>query len=220
MTILNLPTVLDIIGPNQWDANTKINFFEQSLQETNRNGIYNIINFCKNTDFYTAPSSCNYHSNYPGGLLDHSLLVYSLAMKYRDGLIVMKPELDTKIPSESLTLACLLHDICKTGFYTQVEKWKKDTSGTWISYIGYDVVDKFPIGHGEKSVIMLQKFGLELTPDEMLAIRYHMGHWMDLGGELKMAYNRAQNMCPLMTIIQSADITSSLLLETQSNSKI
>ena len=35
----------------------------------------------------------------------------------------------------------------------------------------------FPMGHGEKSVILLLCNGLSLYDDEMLAIRWHMGAW-------------------------------------------
>ena len=75
--------------------------------------------------------------------------------------------------------------------------------------------DTFPIGHGEKSVILLQWLGLSLTIDEMLAIRYHMGLWstsVDCG-DANRAYFRAVNMCPLLTIVQNADFMASNMLE-------
>lgn len=195
----------------------KKELFESLLRSTGREGIENVISFLNNTDFYTAPNSANYHSNYPGGLLDHSLLVYSTAIKYRQGILEMLPELAEKIPEESVIIAALLHDICKTCFYQQVTKFKKNAQGEWIQYLGYNIKDQFPIGHGEKSVIMLQNFGLKLTPDEMLAIRYHMGSWDGalLTNELRLSYRDAMNICPLMTVIQNADSTSSLLFEKQ-----
>lgn len=195
----------------------KKELFESLLRSTEREGIKNVISFLNNTDFYTAPSSANYHSNYPGGLLDHSLLVYSTAIKYRQGILEMLPELAEKIPEESVIIAALLHDVCKVCFYQQTTKFKKNSQGEWIQYLGYEIKDQFPIGHGEKSVIMLQNFGLKLTPDEMLAIRYHMGSWDGalLTNELKLSYRDAMNICPLMTVIQNADSTSSLLFEKQ-----
>lgn len=45
-------------------------------------------------------------------------------------------------------------------------------------YEGYKVSYKdFPIGHGEKFVILLFCNGIALSDDEMLAIRWHMGAW-------------------------------------------
>lgn len=193
----------------------KIELFEDLLKSTQREGIENVIEFIKNTDFYTAPSSTIYHSNYKGGLLNHSLLVYCLMMKYKESMIYMKPELEEKLPDDSIKIVGLLHDICKTCFYKETVKWKKNSMGNWESYIGYDIDDTFPIGHGEKSVIMLQNFGLHLNPDEMLAIRYHMGSWDGgiLSNDIKYAYLAAIDMSPLVPLVQIADSTSSLTLE-------
>lgn len=196
-------------------SSQKIELFEDLLKSTGREGVENVIEFIKNTDFYIAPSSTIHHSNYKGGLLDHSLLVYCLMMKYRESLIYMKPELEEGLPEDSIKLVGLLHDICKTCFYKETIKWKKNDTGNWESYIGYEIDNTFPIGHGEKSVIMLQNFGLRLDPNEMLAIRYHMGSWDGgmLSSDIKYAYLAAIEMSPLVPLVQVADNTSSLILE-------
>ena len=214
-TLTSQPKVNTILS--ELLASQKKDLFEDLLRSTNREGIDAVIAFLNNTDFYTAPSSANYHSNYQGGLLDHSLLVYSTAMRYRSVLLEMMPELEERLPEDSVIIAALLHDVCKTCFYKQVQKWRKDANGSWESYLGYEIEDNFPIGHGEKSVIMLQNFGLKLTPDEMLAIRFHMGSWDGalLTNDVKFSYQNAMNKCPLMTVIQNADSTSSLLFEKQ-----
>ena len=192
----------------------KVNMFEFLLSSTGRDGVDKVIDFVKRTDFYYAPASSKYHSNYQGGLLDHSLIVYSLANKYRAVIVGEKPDLAGKIKDESIIISSLLHDICKACFYVQTEKWKKDSSSNWIQYPGYEVNDTFPIGHGEKSVIMLQNIGLTLYPDEMLAIRYHMGMYDDANCSLKQAQFNAVQMTPLVPIIQMADFTASSMMET------
>lgn len=192
----------------------KVNMFEFLLSSTGRDGVDKVIDFVKRTDFYYAPASSKYHSNYQGGLLDHSLIVYSLANKYRAVIVGEKPDLAGKIKDESIIISSLLHDICKACFYVQTEKWKKDSSSNWIQYPGYEVNDTFPIGHGEKSVIMLQNIGLTLYPDEMLAIRYHMGMYDDANCSLKQAQFTAVQMTPLVPIIQMADFTASSMMET------
>lgn len=208
------PTVEDIL--NNMAKADKIAFLESALTGTAREGITSVIEFLKNTDFYIAPSSVAYHSNYDGGLLDHVLMVYTMAMRYREVLVAMKPELAAKLPEESIVISALLHDICKTCFYKKVLKWKKNMeTNAWETYEGYEIEDSFPIGHGEKSVIMLQNFGLKLTPDEMIAIRFHMGAWDGamLTNDVKYSYMKAMDMCPLMVLLQMADNSSSLLLE-------
>ncbi len=214
---ITMPNVNEVL--NVWTQQQKIEFFETLLRNTNREGIENVIQFLRGTDFYIAPSSASYHSNYQGGLLDHSLLVCSLAMKYRDILIEMRPELAERMPEESVVICTLLHDICKTNFYKQVIKYRKDANNQWESYNGYEIDDSFPIGHGEKSVIMLQNFGLVLNAEEMLAIRYHMGSWDGalFTNDVKYAYSKAMDNCPMIALIQTADNTSSLLFEKKIN---
>ena len=75
----------------------------------------------------------------------------------------------------------------------------------------------FPVGHGEKSVIRLLQLGLQLTDDEIQAIRWHMTAW-ELpfqSGEAKSYLNAAKNKCQLLTIIQTADGLASAILETK-----
>jgi hypothetical protein len=66
----------------------------------------------------------------------------------------------------------LLHDICKCGTYA--DNVLKST-GKVSESKPYTHDDKLPIGHGDKSVIMLLSLGIKLTNEEMMAIRYHIG---------------------------------------------
>lgn len=210
-----LPTVNDIIGDNGWSLEQKINFFENVLIKTDRPGIDKIIEFVRTTDFYRAPASGTYHSNYKGGLLDHSIIVYVLAKKFAEIMICEKPDIAAQLSDESIAISALLHDICKTCFYVPALKWKKDNSGQWNSYNGYDINDTFPIGHGEKSVIMLQSFGLELEAGEMLAIRFHMGFWGGEGNDLKYSMTKSLKICPLVLLLQMADFSASTIFEVE-----
>ena len=110
--------------------------------------------------FYEAPGSIKYHSNYKGGLAEHSLAVYRCAMDLKR----TNPKVYGSVSDESIAMTALLHDICKAEVYFI----RKDgTPGKSMR--------NFPIGHGEKSVIMLLRLGLDLSEEEMLAIRWHMG---------------------------------------------
>ena len=191
----------------------KVELFENLLISTNREGMDKVVDFLRNTDFYTAPASSKFHSNYKHGLMDHSLIVYLLADKYKDLILSEKQELAGEIMDDSIILISLLHDICKTCLYIPVNKWKKDSSNNWMQYPSYELNDTFPIGHGEKSVIMLQNIGLKLNPDEMLAIRYHMGFFDDT--QNKQAQYSAIRMTPLVPILQMADYTASTMMESE-----
>ena len=214
---MEYPIVSNILGPHAWTTEEKVNFFEQALRSTGREGIEDLLKTIREIDFYYAPSSTKFHSNYQGGLLDHSLLVLSTAMKLRNSMIELKPELEGLLEENSVIISALLHDLCKACFYVPTTKWKKNENEQWVSYTGYEVKDVFPIGHGEKSVILLQYYGLHLTMEEMLAIRYHMGLWTSSidCGDSGRSYFRAVDICPLVTIIQNADFMSSYMLETR-----
>ena len=204
-----------IVGVNRMSKQDKINIFESLLMSTGRTGIDNVIEYLRKTDFYDAPASAKYHSNYETGLLDHSLMVYSIAEAFFEKMKLIDPELAITIPEESIIISALLHDVCKVCFYKKTVKWKKDEHNDWIQYDGYEIEDSFPIGHGEKSVIMLLKIGLDLNPCEMLSIRYHMGFFGESNVEFKNAMKSSIKMCPLVVLLQQADCSATMLFENE-----
>lgn len=204
-----------IVGVNRMSKQDKINIFESLLMSTGRTGIDKVIEYLRKTDFYDAPASAKYHSNYETGLLDHSLMVYSIAEAFFEKMKLIDPELAITIPEESIIISALLHDVCKVCFYKKTVKWKKDEHNDWIQYDGYEIEDSFPIGHGEKSVIMLLKIGLDLNPCEMLSIRYHMGFFGESNVEFKNAMKSSIKMCPLVVLLQQADCSATMLFENE-----
>ena len=197
--------------------------FINLLRSTGREGIEYLINWLETkSDFFEAPSSTVFHGNYVGGLCQHSLNVYKAMKKFignSDMLALKEQELD-KIPEASIIISTLLHDICKANFYfPEIKNFKDEATNTWKKYQTYKCEDHFPVGHGEKSVIMLQNFGLTLQPNEMLAIRYHMGAWDGAmwTNDLKYSYSSAIAICPLVTLIQHADNACSMLFERKAN---
>lgn len=180
-------------------SDNKINF-TGLLKSTYRTGIKEVLIELENIGFFEAPASRKDHLAYPGGLLQHSLNVYHVAMGLYRQLKLLKPELNIK--EESITIASLLHDICKAERYSMSE------SGAYVK--NYN----FPVGHGEKSVILLLKWGLKLTEEEMLAIRWHMGDWHVAHNEEQQTdYVHAVESCPLVTLIHTADTLASKIVE-------
>lgn len=198
------------------DINKNKQLFQSILRSTGRNGIEQVINALEALGFFEAPASAGYHLNVPGGLVQHSLNVYTMAMAIKPQLIAIKPNLQAKLCDGSIAIAALLHDVCKAEIYKPAIKKRKSSLGFWQDYQGYDVdYSSFPMGHGEKSVIQLLRWGLDLTEDEMLAIRWHMTAW-DLpfqSFEAKECLNRAKEQCPLLTLIQAGDGLSSGVIE-------
>lgn len=186
------------------------------LRATNREGIDYVIEDLEDMGFFEAPASTRFHCNYEGGLLEHSMNTYNVALMIRREMVKMNPLLEKELPEESIAIAALLHDVCKGNVYRKTTKKVKTKIGTWEEREAYEVdYSELPLGHGEKSVIMLLQSGLDLTDNEMLAIRWHMGAW-DLGfqsPEMKGNINMAKEKCKLLAVIQAADGLSSQLLE-------
>lgn len=200
--------------------------FIQLLESTNREGVDKVISWLKSDkcDFFTAPASSRFHGNYTGGLCEHSLNVYKAAIYMRDNVMGLSHKYAESInkicTDESIILCALLHDICKANLYDEEIRVFKDENAPignqWKHYKTYLINDKFPMGHGEKSVFMIQTLGLKLTGEEALAIRHHMGIW-DVGAVmseyLKHAYNQTMNTVPLAVLIALSDAFASYTME-------
>lgn len=190
--------------------------FKELLRSTHREGMENIITMLEEVGFFKAPASTKFHLNYEGGLLEHSLNVCELALELREVMIRKKDDLQQALPVESVTIAALLHDVCKADIYKPTIKKQKNANGVWCDVPGYDVdYSNFPMGHGEKSVAVLLKNGLRLTDDEIIAIRWHMSPW-DLAFqsyEMKSNMNAARERCPLLALILAADGLAASILE-------
>lgn len=177
------------------------------LSNTERKGMDNIIKYLIESDFFVAPASTKYHGNYAGGLAQHSLNVYNLFKK-------KNKEYDFGLSDDTLAITALLHDLCKVNFYTVYDK-NVNTAASgekpkWAKIPAYGVNDLFPVGHGEKSVIILQQF-IRLTKSEVIIIRWHMG-----GFEPSQSYNNISaswNICNAAVALHTADLESSYILE-------
>ena len=186
------------------------------LRSTKREGIEQVIRELDSIGYFEAPASANHHLNITGGLMEHSLNVCGAALDLRSVMLTRRPDLEESLSRESVIIASLLHDVCKSNIYKNTLVSRKNDQGHWIKEPGYAVdCSDLPLGHGEKSVIRLLQLGLQLTNDEILAIRWHMTAW-ELpfqSAEAKGYLNAAKNKCPLLTIIQTADGLASAILE-------
>lgn len=179
--------------------------FINLLKSTNRPGIDELIKYIESTDFFTAPASTKFHSNFEGGLLIHSTNVYN-RLKYRLENDDLYKEL--KYPEDTIILTALLHDLCKADIY-KIEYRKQKINDVWVDMPIYVMDDSFPLGHGEKSVFLIEKY-IDLSNEEALAIRYHMGAFMD--GEANNA-SKAFNLSPLALALHIADSEATSILE-------
>ena len=187
------------------------------LLSTKRHGIERVTRELESMGFFESPASRETHFSYDGGLMKHSLNVYHVASSIASNMRVLCPSLH--IPEESVIITSLLHDVCKTTRYHKKQEFVKEDGTIEQRYV--KDFSHFPIGHGEKSVIQLLRWGLELTEDEMLAIRYHMGPWqLSLTNEEQQQdYREACTHHPLVAIIHAADTLAAQIIEMGSNTK-
>ncbi len=202
----------------QIEENKKL-FISLCKEHIHRDGLDGILDYLEKTDFYTAPSSTNFHLNEDGGLCQHSVNVFRTACKLYEN-IAEQPIKDgtspfeAEVSMESIAITTLFHDLCKVKLYHKTERWKKDENNRWVSYPGYELKDEFPLGHGEKSCLMLNWY-VHLKPEEMLAIRWHMGMFDmgENGTSQRYSFYAALEKSPLVSIVHAADFLASKLLE-------
>lgn len=111
------------------------------------------------TNFLSAPASANYHGAYEGGLFDHSVKVVATLVNLteKNNLIWLK--------DRSPILVGIAHDFCKFDKYLWDEQAQKFVYNPNLKD------DR----HGEKSVEILKELIPDLTEEEILCIKYHMG---------------------------------------------
>lgn len=183
-------------------------FVTRVKQHIKRDGIHNLLEYLINdTDFFYAPCSTRYHLSIEGGLSAHSLNVDDI---FNTLCNIFMPD----FPEESRHICALFHDLCKFHCYNQANKSRKtgkilpNGKPEWEDYIGYDFVEEFPYGHGEKSVYLLHKY-ISLTDEEAMAIRWHMGFSDSTFKGGQQSVSNAMKLYPVIALLHSADIIAS-----------
>jgi hypothetical protein len=170
------------------------------LKSTSKHSIDDLIEFMMRSDFFTAPASTrlDYHGAYEGGLAQHSINVYNTFQEKVEAY-------NLDISEDEVVISALLHDICKVDTY----KPNVLKSGKLSPTKPYIVEDAIPVGHGEKSLYIASSF-IELTANEALLIRWHMGpfdsQWENYEAKVAKA-------CPGIYAFQTADMEASKYLD-------
>lgn len=196
----------------------KNEFVKLYKKHIKRRGADKLLGYLVDKGFLEAPASTKYHGSYEGGLAEHSVNVMNR---------LMKKEVLQGYTKETIAIVGLLHDVCKVDLYKpQLEKekiaYEYNTKSFPVtvhkarekqakrSYV-YNT-ESFPAGHGEKSIFLIQRF-MNLTDEEILAIRWHMGAFDDAvrGGSrnINAAYKRSK----LAVYLHLADMAATYIDE-------
>lgn len=176
--------------------------YREIWQSVDRPGVAPFLDWLETTDFYAAPCSTKYHLSREGGLVEHSLNVYDY--------LCLKVD-----PDDTAKIVALGHDICKADFYGQEMRNVKE-NGVWVQKPFYMVKDKLPYGHGEKSVLLLQRF-IDLTTEEVMAVRWHMGGYTPgiTDYSISQAFSEAAKRYPLIILLHCADMEATYIKENE-----
>lgn len=152
--------------------------------------------------YFTAPASSKkeYHSAFDGGLAVHSLNVFENLKKLNEAFAL-------NFSMESMLITCLFHDLgkavdttCKGPNYTSdTDKWQKER-GIMYNYTKQGLY----FSNHQKSMFILQKYGVELTAEEYQAILLNDGMYLDAN----KAY--AHKQCLLSLYVHHADVAASV----------
>lgn len=199
-----------MLTKKQIERNTKA--FEDIVKKhINREGIDALLDYLNGSDFFEAPASTIYHGSYAGGLCHHALNVFHCLVNECES--TFGDDWTDHISEESVAVVALFHDLCKVNSYeTYLRNVKNEDTGKWEQVECYRRNVKFPLGHGEKSMFIVMKY-IDITPEEALAIRWHMGAF-DLGqysnvNELSKAFETSE----LAFLLHIADQKATYLIE-------
>ena len=178
-------------------AEMKFRYAQQGAAIEDR--LNKMLEWLKQTDFYLAPASSAYHDSFAGGLAYHSLCVYNKMLE-----LFAIPTF-SHVGLASASLVALVHDWCKISYYEPYFKnVKDDRTGQWHQEQAWKVNQRgLPLGHGATSLFLVSRF-INVTADEALAIRWHMGRWHCPEPELG-ELQKSNEVCPLVYLTQFAD---------------
>lgn len=182
------------------------------LSSTGREGMERLIGYMEENGFFEAPCSTRYHLAKNGGLAEHSLNVYQA--------LCMMPSFIGDIPTDSLIICALLHDLGKVGQYGKPGYIPKMLKGRATKSNPNPEPVQSPsepytrnpdllfIDHEIRSIAIAQKF-IDLTEEEQQAILWHNG----LYGPFK--YEITGKESKLYMVLHWADMWASRVLETE-----
>lgn len=162
--------------------------------------------------YVLAPASSKtwYHNAFPGGYVDHVNRVVEYAVKQMRLYKEMGGEVD--FTEEELVFAALFHDLGKMGdgdspnYLPQTDKWRQDKLNEM--YTNNPELDFMLIQ--DRSLFILQKFGIKVSQKEYLAIRCHDGVY-DKANEAYFFSHQptSRQKTNIISVLHSADFLAS-----------
>lgn len=164
-------------------------------------------------DIYVmAPASGKtwYHSAFAGGYVDHVNRVVEYAVKQSRLYEEMGGTID--YTEEELVFAALFHDLGKLGdgeqpnYIPQTDKWRQDKLSEMYTFnpdLDFMLIP-------DRSLFILQKFGIKVSQKEFLAIRCHDGVFDKANEAYFFSHvETSRQKTSIISVLQSADFLAS-----------
>ena len=176
-----------------------------------KDAIKSMINHMEET-YVMAPASGKtwYHNAFAGGYVDHVNRVVEYAVKQSRLYKEMGGTVD--YTEEELVFAALFHDLGKIGdgdipnYIPQTDKWRQDKLSEMYTFNSDLQFMLIP----DRSLYILQKFGIKVSQKEFLGIRLHDGVF-DKANEAYFFSNveSSRQKTSIISVLHSADFLAS-----------
>ena len=161
------------LTPEQIEENwNKMLSFLQKLGDRSAPAINMVETLGERLALCPASAKKDYHSAYPGGLVEHSLRVLGNVVK-------ITGVFGWKIPKDSIIIGSLFHDLGKVGnheadyYVPQTDSWRAEKLGEEYTFNKDLQYMSVPV----RGIFLCQHFGLRLTEQETLAILLNDGQY-------------------------------------------
>jgi hypothetical protein len=139
----------------------RIKFYE--LVNTFYDNPKTVLNYLENKDAFTQPASTRTHLAVRGGWCQHCLNVFKILTELNKHFKLFSEKEVCRIATG--------HDFCKPGIYFKNPKYNETYNPN--DEPPYILKDPFPMGHGEKSMLIMQRLEPTISELELLCIRWH-----------------------------------------------
>ena len=176
-----------------------------------KDSIKEMISHMEDT-YVMAPASGKswYHSAFAGGYVDHVNRVVEYAVKQSRLYQEMGGTID--YTEEELVFAALFHDLGKLGdgdqpnYIPQTDKWRQDKLSEMYTF--NPELDFMLIP--DRSLFILQKFGIKVSQKEFLAIRCHDGVFDDANKAYFFSHvESSRQKTSIISVLHTADFLAS-----------
>lgn len=191
------------------------------IERQNAN-IDGLLDMLEDSDFFKAPASTRFHCAHEGGLVAHSLNVYSM-LKSMNKSVYEAFGMTSPYDEDTIRIVSLFHDISKMNYYEpsvrNVKVYKENGSKydemgrfDWEAQKSFKVKepeDRYMLGtHGENSARILSQY-IPMTDEEYSAILNHHGAF----DNPKIDWTGLANRYSLVQLLHSADCLACYIIE-------